>query len=56
MTRMYVPKRPAKMRRKREAPAQLELTLELPRGPQETKSESAVQDAERGVTVVDFFI
>jgi hypothetical protein len=60
MNRMYVPKRPPKLRRKREDAARLELTLELPRGPQDPteqiKSESAEQNSDRGIAVVDFYI
>lgn len=57
MNRMYLPKRPAKLRRKREAPVQVELTLELPRDTRPSEPiESAHEDPERGVANIDFFI
>jgi hypothetical protein len=57
MNRMYLPKRPRKARHRREAPVQIELTLELPRGPQASEPmESREEQAERGIAEIDFFI
>jgi len=59
MNRMHLPKRSAKVRRRRESPAQIELTLELPREPRHAEAVEAAKDEEepvRGVAHVDFFI
>ena len=65
MNRMQLPKRPAKRPRRyvrREAPAQVELTLELPRGPKPSADNAPSEDgerereSERGIAIVDFYI
>jgi hypothetical protein len=60
MNRIELPKRHAIKRRKRaDVPAQLELTLPLPRGhepPKEPENEAEEPQIERGIAVVDFYI
>jgi hypothetical protein len=60
MNRIELPKVHTNKRRKRsEMPAQIELTLPLPRGhelPKEPESEAEGPQTERGSSVVDFYI
>lgn len=57
MNRIELPKRSARRRKAREQrPAQLELTLELPREHAPAQKTPAAQEAERGVAMVDFYI
>ena len=50
-------RRPAREKRV-ERPAQLELTLELPRDPESLRPKPAAEDDadERGIAVIDFYI
>ena len=60
MNRIELPEVHTNMRRKRvEVPAQIELTLPLPRGhvpPREPETEAEGPQTERGSAVVDFYI
>lgn len=59
MNRIPLPKsRPTRRRRPESAPAQVELTLELPRGRDATPAQPAADadQARRGVAIVDFYI
>jgi hypothetical protein len=50
------PVRPARKSRE-ERPAQLELTLELPRDPETVRPKPAAEDdSERGVAIIDFYV
>lgn len=57
MNRIELPKRSLRKRKMRqERPAQLELTLELPREHAAAAKAPAAEEAERGVAMVDFYI
>ena len=60
MNRIELPKSHADKRRRREVPAQLELTLPMPRGleppPKKAESEAEGPQRDRGIAVVDFYI